>query len=97
MTAEKNSALVRNAEISQQMEMAKQESRRLEAETNELSSRISQLEDQIQVHREKESKNPKQELKSRIASLEEQLEDKNKVPTHFLPVANTLIFNHPIF
>lgn len=79
MTAEKNSALVRNAEISQQMEMAKQESRRLETETNELSSRISQLEGEIKAYREKESKNPKQELKNRIASLEEQLEDKNKV------------------
>lgn len=91
MTAEKNSALVRNAEIAQQVELAKQDMRRQEAEVNELMSRISRLEDENKAFRDKESKNPKQELTNRILTLEEQLENKNKVSRYPLICRTRLI------
>lgn len=79
MTSEKNTALLRNAEISQQMELAKQESRRQESETQELLNKLANLEDENKSYKEKENKGIEQELRSNLAVLEEQISDKNKV------------------
>lgn len=79
VTSEKNSALLRNAELSQQMEMAKQETRRQETEMADLSNKINLLEDEIKAFKEKENRNVEQDLKNTIAQLEEQVVDKNKV------------------
>lgn len=79
VTSEKNAALLRNAEISQQMELAKQETRRQDNEMTDLLNRVSQLEEENRVFREKETKGIEQELRNNILVLEEQLSDKNKV------------------
>lgn len=79
VTSEKNSALLRNAEISQQMEIAKQETRRQEIEMTELANKITLLEEENKKYKERENKNVEQELKNSIAHLEEQLVEKNKV------------------
>lgn len=79
VTAEKNTALLRNAEISQQMEIAKQETRRQESEMNDLLNKINQLEDDNNKYKEKETKGVEQELRNTVTILEEQLADKNKV------------------
>lgn len=79
MTSEKNTALLRNAEISQQMELAKQESRRLESEMTELMNKLTSIEDENKVYKEKENKGIEQELRNNLAVLEEQISDKNKV------------------
>ncbi|XP_017773071.1 PREDICTED: golgin subfamily A member 1 isoform X2 [Nicrophorus vespilloides] len=78
VTAEKNTALLRNAEISQQMELAKQETRRQETEMNDLLNKIGQLEEENKQFKEKETKGIEQELRNTVAVLEEQLSDKNK-------------------
>ncbi|CAG9854862.1 unnamed protein product [Phyllotreta striolata] len=76
VTSEKNTTLVRNAEISQQMELVKQDMRRQETETNELHHKLSVLEkenaklkDVVQVE---------QRLKHTISELEDQIAEKNK-------------------
>lgn len=79
VTSEKNSALLRNAEISQQMEIAKQETRRQEIEMTELANKITLLEEENKKYKERDNKNVEQELKNSIAHLEEQLVEKNKV------------------
>ncbi|XP_044268760.1 golgin subfamily A member 1 [Tribolium madens] len=76
VTAEKNTALLRNAEVSQQMEIIKQEKRRQENEMNELLSKLSQLEEESKKH--KESKAMEYELRNNIAELEDQISEKNK-------------------
>ncbi|KAF5306416.1 hypothetical protein FQA39_LY08925 [Lamprigera yunnana] len=78
VTSEKNIALLRNAEISQQMEMAKQECRRQDVEINDFVNKISTLEDEIKKYKENETKSVEQDLKSTISRLEEQLTEKNK-------------------
>ncbi|KAF2878743.1 hypothetical protein ILUMI_27418, partial [Ignelater luminosus] len=78
VTSEKNSALLRNAEISQQMEIAKQETRRQEIEMTELANKITLLDEENKKYKERETKNVEQELKNSIAHLEEQLVEKNK-------------------
>ncbi|KAK9709586.1 GRIP domain [Popillia japonica] len=78
VTSEKNTALLRNAEISQQMELAKQESRRLESEMTELMNKLTSIEDENKVYKEKENKGIEQELRNNLAVLEEQISDKNK-------------------
>lgn len=82
MTSEKNDALLRNAEISQQMEIVKQNMRRQECEMNELLSRVTQIEEENKRYLDKESKGIEQQLRSCISELEEQLLEKNKVNNH---------------
>lgn len=77
MTAEKNTALLRNAEVSQQMELIKQEKRRQESEMNDLLHKLSQLEEESKKHTE--SKQLEKELRNNIVDLEEQISEKNKV------------------
>lgn len=77
MTAEKNTALLRNAEISQQMELVRQEMRRQEAEMNELLNKTARIEDYDE--KLKEYKKMEGQLKNTIVDLEEQMVDKNKV------------------
>lgn len=77
VTSEKNTALLRNAEISQQMEMVKQQMRRQENEMNDLLTKLGSLEDEN--NKLKESKILEQKLNGNIADLEEQMAEKNKV------------------
>lgn len=79
VTAEKNAALLRNAEISQQMEMVKQDTRRQEMEMNDTASKLQSLEDENRKYKEKESKGVEHDLRNKMTVLEEQLSDKNKV------------------
>ncbi|RZC32920.1 golgin subfamily A member 1 [Asbolus verrucosus] len=76
VTAEKNTALLRNAEISQQMELVKQEKRRQESEMTELLNKLMQVEDENKKHNE--SKSLEQQLRNNIAELEDQISEKNK-------------------
>lgn len=76
VTAEKNTALLRNAEISQQMEMIKQKMRRQESEMNDLINKIGNLEDENS--KLKESRIIEQKLNSSITDLEDQVAEKNK-------------------
>lgn len=71
--------MLRNAEISQQMELVKQDTRRQEIEMNDLLGKIQSLEDENRKYKEKDMKGIEQELKNKITVLEEQLSDKNKV------------------
>lgn len=77
MTSEKNTALLRNAEISQQMELVKQDMRRQEQDMKELLDKLATLEREYLLL--KESKNMEEKLNSSIVELEEQLSEKNKV------------------
>lgn len=77
MTSEKNTALLRNAEISQQMELVKQDMRRQEQDVKELLDKLATLERENLVL--KESKNMEEKLNSSLVELEEQLSEKNKV------------------
>lgn len=77
MTSEKNTALLRNAEISQQMELVKQEMRRQEGDMNELLNKLTQLEEEN--NKLKESTLIQQKLNKNIAELEDQVSEKNKV------------------
>lgn len=61
------------------MELAKQESRRLESEMTELMNKLTSIEDENKVYKEKENKGIEQELRNNLAVLEEQISDKNKV------------------
>lgn len=79
VTSEKNAALLRNAEVSQQMEIVKQDLRRQENEMSEFLNRITQLEEENKMYKDKETKGIEQELKNTILVLEDQLSDKNKV------------------
>ncbi|XP_045470637.1 golgin subfamily A member 1 isoform X2 [Harmonia axyridis] len=76
VTSEKNAALVRNAEISQQIELIKQEKRRQDAEFNELSNKMNQLEEEYSKNKESEAL--EKQLRNQINDLEEQISDKNK-------------------
>ncbi|KAF7269360.1 golgin 97 [Rhynchophorus ferrugineus] len=76
VTSEKNTALLRNAEISQQMEMVKQQMRRQENEMNDLLTKLAALEDEN--GKLKGSEALEQKLNSNIADLEEQMAEKNK-------------------
>uniref|UniRef100_A0A1Y1KKD8 Golgin subfamily A member 1 n=1 Tax=Photinus pyralis TaxID=7054 RepID=A0A1Y1KKD8_PHOPY len=78
VTSEKNAALLRNAEISQQMEIAKQECRRQDTEMTELVNKISALEGEMKIFKDKEAKSVEQDLKNTIIRLEEQVTEKNK-------------------
>lgn len=77
VTSEKNTALLRNAEISQQMELVKQDMRRQEQDMKELLDKLATLERENLVL--KESKNMEEKLNSSLVELEEQLSEKNKV------------------
>lgn len=77
MTAEKNTALLRNAEISQQMELVKQEKRRQESEMTDLINKLMQVEDENKKHNE--GKALEQDLRNHVAELECQISEKNKV------------------
>lgn len=77
VTSEKNAALLRNAEISQQMEIVKQDMRRQESEMTELLNRITQTEEENKKY--KEIKGVEQQLRANIVELEDQLSEKNKV------------------
>lgn len=71
---------MRNAEISQQVEIVKQESRHKENEISELLGKVQHLEGTLQEMKELEIKaNTENDLRSHIADLEEQLVEKNKV------------------
>lgn len=61
------------------MEIVRQETRRQENEVTDLLNKISQLEEENKVYKEKETKGIEQELRNNIIVLEEQLSDKNKV------------------
>ncbi|KAG5883231.1 hypothetical protein JTB14_011423 [Gonioctena quinquepunctata] len=76
VTAEKNTALLRNAEISQQMEMVKQETRRQEREMNELAAKLAHFEEENS--KLKQSILIEQRLRNNIAELEDQLAEKTK-------------------
>lgn len=95
VTSEKNSTLLRNAEISQQMEMAKRDMRQQEMEMSELTSKISLLEEENKRYKSKENKTVEQELKGTISNLEDQLMDKNKVSLFFpsFPFLNKFKFS----
>lgn len=67
---------MRNAEISQQMEMIKQKMRRQESEMNDLINKIGNLEDENS--KLKESRIIEQKLNSSITDLEDQVAEKNK-------------------
>lgn len=71
--------MLRNAEISQQMELVKQETRRQEHEMNDLLARIQQLDEENRRYMEMESRGIEHDLKNKVSVLEEQLTDKNKV------------------
>jgi golgin subfamily A protein 1 len=77
VTAEKNTALLRNAEISQQMELVKQEKRRQESEMTDLINKLMQVEDENKKHNE--GKVLEQDLRNHVAELEGQISEKNKV------------------
>lgn len=77
VTSEKNTALLRNAEISQQMELVKQDMRRQEQDMKELLDKLATLERENLVL--KESKNMEEKLNSSLVEMEEQLSEKNKV------------------
>ncbi|VEN39077.1 unnamed protein product [Callosobruchus maculatus] len=76
VTSEKNSALLRNAEVSQQIELIKQDMRRQEREMNDLMNKLAQLEDENA--KLKESVLVEQKLRNNISELEEQISEKNK-------------------
>lgn len=77
VTAEKNTALLRNAEISQQMELVKQDMRRQERDMNDLLNKLTQLEEEND--KLKESTLIQQKLTKNIVELEDQISEKNKV------------------
>lgn len=79
VTSEKNAALLRNAEISQQMEIVRQDMRRQESEMSELLNRITHIEEENKRYKEKENKGVEQQLRANIIDLEDQLNEKNKV------------------
>ncbi|XP_066139254.1 golgin subfamily A member 1 isoform X2 [Euwallacea fornicatus] len=76
VTSEKNTALLRNAEVSQQMELVKQEMRRQESDMKELAEKVTILEQENSTL--KEIKNMEQKLNNSIVDLEEQMLEKNK-------------------
>lgn len=76
VTSEKNAALLRNAEISQQMEFIRQEKKRQENEMGELTNKLSNLEEENRKYIE--SKSTEEQLKSSINELENQISEKNK-------------------
>ncbi|XP_050307065.1 golgin subfamily A member 1 [Anthonomus grandis grandis] len=76
VTSEKNTALLRNAEISQQMELVKQEMRRQETDYKEILSKLAALE--LENSKLKEGVGAQQQLHGNIIDLEEQLAEKNK-------------------
>lgn len=79
-SSERNVALLRNAEISQQMEIVKQDSRHKENEISDLLSKVTHLENTLKEMKELEIKaNTENDLRSYIADLEEQVQEKNKV------------------
>ncbi|KAJ8983780.1 hypothetical protein NQ317_000340 [Molorchus minor] len=71
VTSEKNTALLRNAEVSQQMELVKQDMRRQERDMNELLNKLTQLEDDNT--KLKESMLVEQKLRNSITELEDQI------------------------
>ncbi|KAK9870441.1 hypothetical protein WA026_008008 [Henosepilachna vigintioctopunctata] len=76
VTSEKNATLLRNAEISQQIELIKQEKRRQDSELNELLNKMNQLENEHTKLKENEL--IEKQMKNKIIDLEEQLSEKNK-------------------
>lgn len=89
VTSEKNDALLRNAEISQQMEIVKQNMRRQECEMNDLLNRVSQIEEENKKYKDKESKGIEQQLRNCISELEDQLLEKNKV--HYWQISHLIV------
>ncbi|XP_022904343.2 golgin subfamily A member 1 [Onthophagus taurus] len=79
VTTEKNTALLRNAEISQQMELAKQDVRRQEMEVKELVRKLTLLEEENKILKDRDNKSLEQELRATLTVLEEQISDKNKL------------------
>ncbi|CAH0557860.1 unnamed protein product [Brassicogethes aeneus] len=75
VTTEKNTTLLRNAEISQQMEMVKQKMKRQEQEMNELLNKLLNLEEENS--KLKDSKSIEKQLRDNIVELEEQISEKN--------------------
>lgn len=79
MTSEKNTALLRNAEISQKMELVKQDMRSQEREMNDLLNKLTMLEDENK--KLKDNMALEQKLQNTISELEVQISEKNKVHT----------------
>ncbi|CAG9825421.1 unnamed protein product [Phaedon cochleariae] len=77
VTSEKNTALLRNAEISQQMELVKQDMRRQEMEMNDVLAKLSHLEKEN--HKLNQSVMVEKKLRSSISELEDQISEKNKL------------------
>nr|XP_023015103.1 golgin subfamily A member 1 [Leptinotarsa decemlineata] len=76
VTSEKNTALLRNAEISQQMELVKQDMRQQAREMNDLIAKLAQLEEENS--KLKQSVLVEQKLRNNIVELEDQLSEKSK-------------------
>lgn len=77
VTTEKNTALLRNAEISQQMELVKMNMKRQEQEMTDLLNKLGQLEEEnVKL---KDSKTVEKQLRDTIVELEDQISEKNKV------------------
>ncbi|XP_019871263.1 golgin subfamily A member 1 [Aethina tumida] len=76
VTTEKNTALLRNAEISQQMELVKMNMKRQEQEMTDLLNKLGQLEEEnVKL---KDSKTVEKQLRDTIVELEDQISEKNK-------------------
>ncbi|CAG9840539.1 unnamed protein product [Diabrotica balteata] len=76
VTSEKNTVLLRNAEISQQMELVKQDMRRLEREMTDHLNKLNTLEEEND--KLKDSVLVEQRLRKNILELEDQIMEKNK-------------------
>ncbi|XP_050517432.1 golgin subfamily A member 1 [Diabrotica virgifera virgifera] len=76
VTSEKNTVLLRNAEISQQMELVKQDMRRLEREMTDHLNKLNTLEEEND--KLKDSVLVEQRLRKNIVELEDQIMEKNK-------------------
>ncbi|XP_060517177.1 golgin subfamily A member 1 [Cylas formicarius] len=76
VTSEKNTALLRNAEVSQQMELVRQNMRRQEGETGVLLAKLAALEeDNAKLN---ETRLIEEKLNNSVADLREQLQEKNQ-------------------
>lgn len=68
---------MRNAEVSQQMELVKQDMRRQERDVNDLLSKLTTLEEENQ--KLKDNMLLEQKLRKTISEFEDQITEKNKV------------------
>lgn len=79
------------------MELAKQEVKRQENETVELMGKLTTIEEENKLYKEKESKGVEQELRSSLAVLEEQISDKNKVNYKLFPIHFAVEYRYLFF